>query len=241
MILRNFKMQKNEKQLHTSDALKKFYGQEYVDKFLVNQSPSRLERLTKYIDLRSDYCVADYACGSGMLMPYIAPKVNSYIGIDFSQEFIDAANNAKKSLNIKNAEFFCSEIKDFCARNIDKFDCAFAMDFSEHVPDDQWKEILTAILVSLKPGGILYLHTPNAQFLPEIMKARSILMKQIPGHIAVRSPEGNSQLLIQTGYRIKKLLLLPHYNGLLKVLHLFSYVPLVGKFFKARIFIVAEK
>ncbi len=117
-------MQKNEKQLHTSDALKKFYGQEYVDKFLVNQSPSRLERLTKYIDLRSDYCVADYACGSGMLMPYIAPKVNSYIGIDFSQEFIDAANNAKKSLNFKNAEFFCSEIKDFCARNIDKFDCA---------------------------------------------------------------------------------------------------------------------
>jgi len=234
-------MQKNEKQLHTPEALKKFYGQEYVDKFLINQSPSRLERLTKYIELRNDYCVADYACGSGMLMPYIAPKVNSYIGVDFSKEFIDAANNTKRALNFENVEFYCAEIKDFCTNNINRFDCAFAMDFSEHVPDDQWKEILSSIRISLKSGGRLYLHTPNAQFIPEIMKSQSILLKQIPGHIAVRSPEGNSRLLIQTGYRIKRLLLLPHYNGLLKVLHLFSYFPLVGKFFKARIFIEAEK
>lgn len=233
-------MQKNEKQLHTPEALKKFYGQEYVDKFLMNQSPSRLGRLTKYIDLQSDYCVADYACGSGMLMPFIAPKVNSYIGVDFSREFIDAANNAKQSLNLENAEFFCSEIKDFCARNTGRFDCAFAMDFSEHVPDDQWKDILSAIRVSLKPGGRLYLHTPNALFLPEIMKERSILLKQIPGHIAVRTPEENSRLLEKAGYRIERVYLLPHYNSLLKILHIFSALPLIGKYFEARIFIAAE-
>lgn len=234
-------MQTNDKQPKTPEELKKFYGREYVDKFLLNQSPSRLERLMEHIELQSEFCVADYACGSGMLMPFIASKVTIYVGVDFSQEFIDAANNTKQFLEINNAEFHCSEIKEFCFNNVDRFDCAFAMDFSEHVPDDQWMDILSAIRISLKTGGCLYLHTPNAQFLPEIMKARSFLMKQIPGHIAVRSPEANSHLLTKTGYRINKLLLLPHYNRLLKATHLFSYIPVIGKHFKARIFIAAEK
>lgn len=70
------------------------------------------------------------------------------------------------------------------------------------------------------------------------MKARGILLKQLPEHIAVRSPAANVALLEAAGFRVIKLHLISHCN-VLKCLHIFSLLPLVGRFFKARIFIEA--
>ncbi|NTW87670.1 MAG: methyltransferase domain-containing protein [Desulfobulbaceae bacterium] len=233
-------MQEIEEQIHSPKELKLLYKKEYVDDFLKNQSPVRLERLIQYVEVENDFCVADFGCGNGMLMPLLAPKVASYVGIDFSEEFIKETNAAKKIQEICNAEFICSEIKKFCNGYADFFDCAFAMDFSEHVPDDQLLEYLLSIKISLKRGAKLYLHTPNSQFFDEIMKEKSFLLKQLPGHIAVRSAEKITQSLIQAGYSINKILFLPHYN-ILKAIHILFHIPIIGKYFKARMFIVAEK
>ena len=64
------------------------------------------------------------------------------MGVDFSQPFIDAANDKKRQLGIENARFFCSTIKEFCEENKAQFDGGFAMDFSEHVYDEEWLAIL---------------------------------------------------------------------------------------------------
>ena len=61
----------------------------------------------------------------------------------------------------------------FRNKNIRKFDLGFAMDFSEHVYDKQWIEILKSIRKSMKPDGKLYLHTPNFDFFLEKMKDRN--------------------------------------------------------------------
>lgn len=220
--------------------LREIYGKEYVEKYAETHSPYRIERLMKYIHLDSTYHVADFACGNGMLMSLVAPKVASYVGVDFSEEFIREANQKKELLDIKNAEFFCSDINDFCDNYSESFDCAFAMDFSEHVYDKEWVKILTSIRKSLKTNGHLYLHTPNALFFSEILKDHSLFMRHHPGHIAVRSPDKNAELLIQAGYSIRKVLLIPHYN-FLRFIHFFSYIPFLGKYFKARIFIEASK
>jgi 2-polyprenyl-6-hydroxyphenyl methylase/3-demethylubiquinone-9 3-methyltransferase len=233
-------MNKKIVNMKSTEELKEIYGKEYVEQYAKTHSPFRIERLMKYVRLNSDYYIADFACGNGMLMPLIASKVASYVGVDFSEEFIREANEKKHLLGIANAEFFCSDINDFCDNHTESFDCAFAMDFSEHVYDDEWVKILISMRKSLKTGGSLYVHTPNALFFIEVLKDHSLFMHHHPGHIAVRSPDENTKLLIQAGYSIKKVLLIPHYN-FLRFIHFLSYIPFFGKYFKARIFIDAIK
>lgn len=221
------------------DERKTFYGPAYVDRFQRCQSSVRLQRLVKYIELNPDSIVVDLGCGSGMMMPMIAHKVDRYVGVDVSETFIQAASANQKRLNINNAEFVCDEIQHFCDARQGEFDIALAMDLSEHVSDDEWLECLKSVRKSLKEQGKLYLHTPNAEFFVEIMKANNVIVKQFPEHIAVRDPFHNMRLLQEAGFSTIHLRLLAHYN-LLKVVHVLSFLPAVGKYFKARIFIVAS-
>ncbi len=216
------------------------YGEEYVVKFELNQSAERLRRLLRLMDLGPQCILADFACGNGMLMELVAPMVQEYVGVDFSQRFIEAANRKRDRLAIRNASFVCARIEDFCAEYPEHFDISLVMDASEHIPDGEWASILAGIRSSMKSGGKLYVHTPNADFFLEIMKSKNFLVKQFREHIAVRTPSQNAEMLYRAGFSKVETILLPHYN-FLKYLHPISFLPGAGKYFKARIFLSAEK
>lgn len=224
--------------MKTKEELKELHGEEYVESYK-RKSLVRLERLVKYMTMDSTCSVADFACGNSMLMELVAPRVKSYIGIDFSEPFIKAANEKKEKLSIANAEFVCADINEFCQRYQNAFDIVFAMDVSEHVYDHEWGQILRSIRKSMKPSGKLYLHTPNAEFFLEKMKSKNFIIKQFPEHVAVRTTEHNCSMLSAAGFNLERIRLLPHYN-ILRVVHPLSYFPVVGKYFKARIFIEAS-
>jgi 2-polyprenyl-6-hydroxyphenyl methylase/3-demethylubiquinone-9 3-methyltransferase len=232
--------------IKSNEELKALHGEEYAKKFGQTNS-YRLSRLIDRVNINSRTNVADFACGSGMLLEHIAPRVNSYVGVDFSEPFIRIANTNKQkfesqsqdNLWAKKARFECASIQDFCRRNSGIFDVGFAMDISEHVYDDEWLDILLHIRSSMKVGGKLYLHTPNARFFLEIMKRQNFLVKQFPEHIAVRSLKENLKLLEKAGFRISNTRLIPHYN-ILRFLHPISFLPIIGPYFKARIFVEAE-
>lgn len=226
--------------MKTHEELKKLHGRDYVEKFESGQSPMRLERLLPYLNLQSDMTVADFACGNGMLAAQAAPRVRQYVGVDFSPEFIDSARRRAQVLGLGNAEFACAEIAEFCRQNPSRFDAAFAMDFSEHVYDVEWAAILAAVRSALKQGGKFYLHTPNAGFFLEIMKRHNFIVRQFPEHIAVRTVRENAGLIEQAGFVVDRVRLLPHYN-VLRCLHFLSWLPLLGHYFQARIFIEAHK
>lgn len=114
--------------MKSSEELKDLHGKEYAENFAKTQSPRRLERLIKFIHVNNNHNVADFACGNGIPMKHFAPKVKTYLGVDFSQPFIDAANDKKRQLGIENARFFCSTIEEFCEENVAQFDVGFAMD-----------------------------------------------------------------------------------------------------------------
>lgn len=223
--------------MKSQEELKELHGEKYVESF-GSLLPVRLKGILKYMPMDCNYNVADFACGNGMLMEFIAPIVNSYIGIDFSPPFIKAANEKREQLSVKNAQFVCADINEFCQRHEKTFDAGFAMDFSEHVYDKEWVEILGHIRRSIKPNGKLYLHTPNADFFLERMKSKNFIAKQFPAHIAVRTPDHNASMLRQAGYRLTRVRLIPHYN-ILRLVHPLSHIPIFGKFFSARIFIEA--
>lgn len=219
---------------------KVLHGKDYVAKFERGQSPGRLRRLIDLLDLDMEFDVADFGCGSGMILEYLRDRVASYTGFDFSEEFIAAANRRKNALKAGNAHFECGSLVDICKRYEGAFDVGLAFDISEHVYDDEWQEMINAMFAALKPRGRLYLHTPNADFLLEIMKARHFLLQQFPEHIAVRNAKDNRDFFVRAGFGNISVRFLPHYN-ILSLIHPLSCVPVVGRYCEARIFIEATK
>ncbi|MBU1202691.1 class I SAM-dependent methyltransferase [Patescibacteria group bacterium] len=200
----------------------------------------RLENLLKPIKFNSDFRVVEYGCGNGLWGELIHNRVKSYTGVDFSEQFINLAKRRHKALNIRNTRFNCNDIIKFSEEHDNEFDQAFSMDFSEHVYDDDFISIFTAIRNTLKPNGKLYLHTPNGDYFLELCKKNGIL-KQSVGHIGIRNVKKHINLLEKVGFKNIVIYYLPHYIKLLSVFHFISYLPIIGKFFKARLLIKCIK
>lgn len=203
---------------------------EYVE-FFNELALDRVANLVPRMSVRDTDAVADFGCGNGMLLEALGPRSGGYDGVDFSPDFIRAAI---KRASGSNYRFHCQDIVEFCAEHKGKFDIAATLDFSEHVDDETFVRIYSAIRRSLKPNGRLYLHTPNAAFFMERLKARGIL-EQLRGHIAVRDAKDNERLLRASGFGSITIERVAHYN-ILRHLHLLSRL---SDFFAARLWVTA--
>lgn len=218
------------------EKLRDLYRSAYVRRFEREQSHRRIERLLPLMALEATDRVADFGCGSGLLVPYVAPRVREYVGVDFSAEFIEASHRNLGRQPHANVRFVCASIQDFARAHRSCFDAGFALDFAEHVPDAPWLEMLTAMRQTLRPDGRFFLHTPNAAFFLERLKARNFIVRQFPEHVAVRDPQDNIRLATSAGFRLERCVLLPHYN-VLRWVHPLSRLPGMRRLISARIFL----
>jgi len=218
--------------------LRDIYNKEYVNAYHKTDK-NRLGRLLNYFDLKNSDIIADYACGNGLLLETVHDKIKKYYGIDFSEEFISEAKNRTAKNKITNGIFIQTDIISFCNDHEHEFDKAFALDFTEHIYDDELYEIFASIKKSIKTEGKLFIHTPNGDYFLEILK-KTGLIKQTSGHVAVRSSKQYSALLKKIGYSNIEVIYLPHYIKLLSRFHFLSKIPLIGKFFNARLLIICN-
>ena len=221
------------------DDARALHGLAYAERFDRMHGRRRLAQLLPLMKLEPSDELVDFACGNGLLALEVHERVRNYTGVDFSQPFIDLAVARTARIGAANLRFECASIEDFCAAHVRRFDVACAFDFSEHVPDGEWLALLAVIRSSLKPGGRLYLHTPNADFVLEQMKRRNFILRQSPEHVAVRDMEDNLRMLRDSGYSIAQALFVRHYN-VLRFVDPLRHLPGVGPWFEARIFIEAK-
>jgi len=200
----------------------------------------RLRRLIKKIKFDSEFNVVEFGCGNGLWADLIYKYVKSYIGVDFSAPFIQIAKNRHQILNIENTRFFCEEILNFSKNHKNEYDRAFAMDFSEHIYDHEFITIFTAIKNTLKSGGELFIHTPNGDYFLELIKKLGVL-KQSTGHIGIRNDKAHIKLLEKIGFNNIEISYLSHYIKPLSFFHFLGLIPIIGKFFRARLFIKCTK
>lgn len=224
-----------------NQSSKELHSGQYVEMY-DSKPVSRISNLVDLMRLDGSTHLVDLACGNAMLLGVVHGKIAKYTGVDFSDDFIAAANKRAKNLGISNCDFYCEDIVEFCSRHPAAFDVATAFDFSEHIDDGDFHSIFSAIRTSLKPGGRLYLHTPNLDFFMEKMRDSGFLLRQRPEHIAVRNTAQNVALLEQAGFSAKDIhpRFIAHYN-ILRLAHPMRHLPLVGKYFEARIFIECTK
>ena len=209
---------------------------EYVENY-ERKPASRIAPLVPRMSLRPHEELVDFACGNAMLLPLVSRLVRHYHGVDFSPDFIRAAGRRAEAGGFNNCTFHCQDIVSFCTARPGAFDVATALDFSEHIDDREFVEIFGAIRSSLKKGGRLYLHTPNLNFFLELLKQKGIL-PQFPQHIAVRDASHHIRLLEECGFNRDRMRVeeIAHYNAM-RVVHPLRGLPVVGKYFAARLFI----
>lgn len=220
---------------------KALHSGKYVDEY-EHKPISRIARLAALMKLGRHERLLDVACGNAMLLEVVHNKVASYDGVDFSEDFAEAARKRSVRFPDTPCSIHCEEIISFCSRRPEQFEVATALDFTEHVEDEELIPILRAVRSSLVPGGRLYLHTPNLDFVLERMRDAGVILRQRPEHVAVRTARENVQVLVAAGFERARVRahLIPHYN-ILKILHPFSFVPLIGPWLKARVFIECTK
>lgn len=223
----------------TEKELKKLHGKDYVEKYH-NADFTRIKRLLKDIEFSKEDVILDVGCGNGLLLGYLKNKIKFYYGVDFSKDFIDVAKIRQKKQKINNAKFVHGDIIKFCNKLKINFDKVFALDFTEHIYDDDFIKIFSAVSNSIKKDGILFVHTPNREYILEILKEKGII-KQFPEHIGVRNVEQYKELFRKSGFKNVKIIYLSHYVKILSFLDFLKYIPYFGKYFKARLFIKCKK
>ncbi len=212
----------------------------YVERYEA-KSPNRVINLVTLVSIQDGDKVADFGCGNGLLLEALGERNGLYHGVDFSPDFINAANVRAERNHLSNYAFFCEDIVAFCQERAEEYDIATTFDFSEHIDDETFQSIYTAIRQSMREGGRLYIHTPHLDFIVERMKDAGI-MPQFPEHIAVRNADAYRALLEKVGFEPAKIKVqfIPHYNYL-RALHSLSKLPLIGRYFAARLWISVEK
>jgi 2-polyprenyl-6-hydroxyphenyl methylase/3-demethylubiquinone-9 3-methyltransferase len=223
----------------SEEQLRAIYDQDYVDQYDPH-AVQRMRRMLPFFGLSGREVVADFGCGNGVLLELIGPHVRDYVGVDFSEAFVRAAERRRDALHIRNATFQCSDIVAFCAEHPNQFDAAFALDFAEHIYDDQFLRIFSAIHGALKPGAALFLHTPNGEYFIERLRERGIL-ERIEGHVAVRDAGRNEALLTQCGFTNVRVRYLAHYLRAAAAFHGLGALPVIGRHFRARLFLSCQK
>ena len=127
------------------------------------------------------HSVLDIACGGGFLSNFLAPHFERVCGIDFSTSSIEVAKKHDQTgkVEYQQADAFQLPYSE------NEFDIVCMMDFLEHVEDPEGA-IKEATRV-LKPGGLLFYHTFNRNFLSNliIIKAVEWLVPHAPKNLHV--------------------------------------------------------
>jgi SAM-dependent methyltransferase len=200
----------------------------------------RIGRLVPLFELDRADRVVDIGCGNAILLELISDRIAEYVGVDFSDAFVSEARRRQAERGIPNATFQCGDVAAYCAAHPDQFDAAFAIDFIEHIYDDEVLRIGRAVHAALKSGGVFYLHTPNGEYFMERLREWGVL-REIEGHVGIRDAASYRRLLADCGFTDVRVTYLPHYLQAAAALHGLGRLPIIGAFFRARLFLSCRK
>jgi SAM-dependent methyltransferase len=203
----------------------------------------RWRQVLAMVDPQPSDVVLEIGCAAGRHALRIAPLCRRVVGVDAAAAAIVRARAAAQASPARErCEFVEADAArlDFLAdASVDK---AMAIDFVEHVADDDLLAILREVRRVLRPGGTLSVFTPCATHYVERLKARNLLLKQLPGHVAVRGLGSYRPLLAQAGLPVERTWHSPSTYPVFGLLdRLLAGAPLVGPLFRFRLCFVARR
>lgn len=201
----------------------------------------RWREVLRMLALTQKDCVLDLGCAAGEHSLRLAPLCGEVVGIDLAAAAIERAEARAASAGVANVRFLRLDAADLASLADASFDKIAAIDFVEHVGDDALLKTLGECRRLLRPSGRLAIFTPCASHYVERMKAANFLLRQLPGHIAVRMPEAYCDLLQQRAFAVDSVAFSPStYPMFGRLDRWLCNAPVVGPLFRFRICIVAR-
>ena len=189
----------------------------------------------------SEMTVLDLGSALGDVCFLLAPRVKEAIGVDASPRAIELAEKRRRERGLANVRFVAGDVAELSALPAASVDVAGAFDLLEHVDDDTVRRMLRSLPRVLKPSGVFVAYTPNREHYVERLKARNLVLKQFPEHIAVRRPREIRRLLESEGWRVRSLQYSTAPFPVLRWLERgLSRLPVVGTLFRYRILLRAS-
>lgn len=214
------------------------------DHWFRNNAAKRARRwreILRMLEPRTSDRILEIGCGAGEHALPLARHAGFVVGIDRAFAGILRAKARADGDHVENAWFATCDAAALPFAD-GSFHKVAAIDFVEHLADPLLVRTLGETHRLLKPGGLLAIYTPCITHYVEWMKAHNIVLRQIPGHIAVRGPAAYTRLLQGAGFAIESCSFLPSDYPLFGVLdRALGVIPGIGAWFRFRICIVAHK
>lgn len=188
-----------------------------------------------------DDVVVDLGCAAGEHTLRLARIVHRAIGVDFSDAAVRISRERAAAAGLE-VEFVQADVADLEAIATGSVHKVVALDLLEHIDDATLDACLSEIWRILAPGGRFVFYTPSATHYVERMKARDFILKQLPGHIAVRNAQVYRHALSRQAWARVEIDHLPSSYPLFGwVDRLLMHAPGIGGLFRFRICGVAFK
>ncbi len=201
----------------------------------------RWNEILRMVSPDSNDTLLDLGCAIGEYTFRLAPLVSRTIGVDFSPAAIAIATRRAASLNL-DVEFLHASVCDLSAITEGTITKAVAVDLVEHITDETLDKMLRETWRVLRPGGTLSIYTPCASHYVERLKAKNWILKQIPGHIAVRTAEECDRHFGKLPWIFRQRYFSPSTYPLFGLVdRMLSKVPGIGTLFRYRYCVVLER
>jgi len=201
----------------------------------------RWREVLRMLEPRATDRLLEIGCGAGEHSVRLARCVRQVVGVDLAVAGVRRAEDRADRARQSNAVFAASDAAALPFADA-MFDKVAAIDFVKHVDDAQLARVFAEVHRVLRPGGIVAIYTPCLSHYVERLKQRNLILRQIPGHVAVRDAEPYRQLLECAHFHVRSCRFLPSDYPLFGAVdRVLAPLPGIGRWFRFRICIVGVK
>lgn len=164
---------------YDSKWIKDTWGWDTPEEFIRSQGRNlrpRIRYSLKIADLRPGMRILDVGCGRGEVVLQCARQGVQAVGVDYSQEVLFIAEQAKADHTPEEQErmkFICDDVKNIQGESFDRI---FMLDLVEHLYDWELYQLFQVCKRLLTPTGEIIIHTLPNRWVYEITYRRLLRM-----------------------------------------------------------------